>query len=304
MKTSALIIASGATKNSKGFKPMTLLGTITAIERIILTFRQAGIEEIVLVIGSKDTQMEKKLSHFNVIILRNENESAQMLDSVKIGIKYLFNACDNLFIVPADIPLFKAETIEKMIKADGEIVNPSYNGISGHPVCIKKDVIPMILRYSGQDGLRGALNSCSVNRAFVQVQDEGVKVDIEYNSDYERLIGTHSLQKMRVDSKFSIAKEDAFFGADMCQLMTLIQKTESVRLACDQMGISYSKGWKMIDTMETQLGYKAIERKQGGKKGGKSILTKEGTIFFEKYISFEKKAKEAVENIFKEIFKD
>ena len=46
--------------------------------------------------------------------------------------------------------------------------------------------------------------------------------------------------------KLRLARERIFFGPGPAELLMQIRRTDSVRMACEQMGISYSKGWKMI----------------------------------------------------------
>ena len=76
--------------------------------------------------------------------------------------------------------------------------------------------------------------------------------------------------------KLRLARKRIFFGPGPAELLMQIKRTDSVRMACEQMGISYSKGWKMINTMEEELGYKVTKRQQGGRNGGSACLTPEG----------------------------
>lgn len=47
-------------------------------------------------------------------------------------------------------------------------------------------------------------------------------------------------------NKLRIERESAFLGPGSRQLLTFIEETGSVRLACQKMNMSYSKAWKMI----------------------------------------------------------
>ncbi len=102
--------------------------------------------------------------------------------------------------------------------------------------------------------------------------------------------------------KLRLARERIFFGPGPAELLMQIKWTDSVRMACEQMGISYSKGWKMINTMEEELGYKVTKRQQGGRNGGSACLTPEGETLLAKYQELERRSREAVENIFQELF--
>lgn len=102
--------------------------------------------------------------------------------------------------------------------------------------------------------------------------------------------------------KLRLARERIFFGPGPAELLAQIRQTDSVRMACERMGISYSKGWKMINTIEEELGYKVTKRQQGGRNGGNASLTPEGEIFLAKYQELERRSREAVECIFEELF--
>mgnify|MGYP000022545451 CR=1 FL=1 len=71
------------------------------------------------------------------------------------------------------------------------------------------------------------------------------------------------------DIKIKIYQEDLVFGPGLVILMEHILVTESMKDACGEMGMSYSKGWKIINRAEKELGYELLERRHGGKSGGK-----------------------------------
>lgn len=99
-----------------------------------------------------------------------------------------------------------------------------------------------------------------------------------------------------------LVKELTFMGTSEALLLRLIHYTNSVRYACQQMNISYSKGWNMINLMEGQLGYAVVIRRPGGSNGGYTSLTEEGRQLLEKYKRFETEAKDAVQAIFEKCF--
>ena len=60
--------------------------------------------------------------------------------------------------------------------------------------------------------------------------------------------------------KIKIYQEDLVFGPGLVILMEHILVTESMKDACGEMGMSYSKGWKIINRAEKELGYELLER--------------------------------------------
>ena len=65
---------------------------------------------------------------------------------------------------------------------------------------------------------------------------------------------------------------------------------------------SYSKGRKMLDRAEKELGYTIVERSPGGKNGGGARVSDEGLKLLEKYERFEKELTETAAEKYREIF--
>jgi molybdate transport system regulatory protein len=93
-----------------------------------------------------------------------------------------------------------------------------------------------------------------------------------------------------------------FCGPGMVKLLEAIGKTGSVREAVALMGISYSKGWKLLARLEEYLQIPVVDRQQGGKGGGKSALTPEGARFLEKHTAFIAECNGAVDKVFEKYY--
>lgn len=107
---------------------------------------------------------------------------------------------------------------------------------------------------------------------------------------------------LHVSTQVRLAKEDIFFGPGKARLMEYIEKTGSMQEACLEMGLSYSKGARMIKTAEKQLGFKLLERRIGGSGGGGSQLTEKGRELLKKYRQLTRRVQEDADRAFEEIF--
>ncbi|MHC6203404.1 winged helix-turn-helix domain-containing protein [Breznakiellaceae bacterium SP9] len=94
-------------------------------------------------------------------------------------------------------------------------------------------------------------------------------------------------------------KGKPFCGPGMIKLLLEIQQSGNVRSACENMGMSYSKGWKLLARLEQWLGFPIVLRQQGGKGGGEAHLSLEGTAFLDKHCAFVQECKAAVDTLFK-----
>ncbi|MDR0818343.1 MAG: LysR family transcriptional regulator [Oscillospiraceae bacterium] len=103
--------------------------------------------------------------------------------------------------------------------------------------------------------------------------------------------------------KVWLAKDDrGFFGPGTLKLLKLTHDLQSLKAACIQMGMSYSKGWKIVANVERELGYPVLNRQQGGRFGGGCDLTPEGKAIAERYEAFTKRVTEIVTETYSEFF--
>jgi len=66
--------------------------------------------------------------------------------------------------------------------------------------------------------------------------------------------------------------------------------------------MSYSKAWKLIQTMEKRLGFPLLDKKIGGLSGGGSQVTLKGKKLMKRYEQFEKEARKAIEKAYQKHF--
>ena len=117
-----------------------------------------------------------------------------------------------------------------------------------------------------------------------------------------QITSTSGETRLGVSVQVRLAKDGIFFGPGKARLMEYIEKTGSMQEACLEMGLSYSKGARMIKAAEKQLGFKLLERRIGGSGGGGSRLTDEGRDLLKKYRQLTLRVQEDADRAFEEIF--
>ncbi len=296
------IIAAASKKDAV---PLLQVGSIPIVKRIVLTYQQAGIFPIVIVTGAQEEEVRSQLSDYGVIFLHNENcEAPSLFESVKLGLSYLQDKCDRVAFSPVNVPMFTPDTLKLLISTDSPIVTPSYRQTGGHPILLSSAMIPFILAYEGENGLRGAVASMEHLRKWVEVDDEGI---ISSVGDPERLrayLDSHNQSILHPFMRISLEKESLFFNSRVRLLLILIADTYSVRSACDLMALSYAKAWDMLNILETELGYPILTRRQGGSHGGKTELNEKGFLFLSAYREFEDNIFRYTQAEFNRIFRE
>jgi molybdate transport repressor ModE-like protein len=94
------------------------------------------------------------------------------------------------------------------------------------------------------------------------------------------------------------------FGPGIAELIERIDSSGSLRTACAQMGMSYSKAWSIVKSCETSLGFKLLERTVGGESGGGSVVTENGHKMLECYRKLQKEIDIKAESLLRDRFGD
>lgn len=298
--TAALIIASGKTNGRSHFLPEKKIGTISAIERVALIYQKAGIQRIV-VVCEEDNPTKKRIVPMNLTFLSAPADN-EMFDNIKIGIQYLQDKCSSVLISFVDAPMFSVRTIHALTEHSEDLCIPAHHGQCGHPILLPAQYFPQILSYHGSQGLQGATSACNIPRKIIPVDDSGILSDIQKDSSYKKLVATHDVSKLHITSEFQIWKESSFYNSSVHHLLRLTEELGSLAEACRYVGISYSKGRKIVHTIEEQLGSPIIESQQGGKGGGFSRLTKEALDIMQRYDAFCMEAEKNIQELFEKHF--
>lgn len=305
MRTGAVIVAAGMSSRMGDFKPMLSIGNISIAQRVVATLQQSGVEKIVMVTGYNATVLERHLANNGIVFLRNERyESTHMFESACIGLRYIKDKCDRVLFTPVDIPLFTAATVRSLLESGAELALPVCDGKTGHPTLIASRLIDGILADPGDRGLRGAMERTGAEMRLVSVSDRGILHDADTPEDYAALLRYHNAQLVRPVVNLSLVREKPFFDGRTAMLLHLVAETGSVRLACQRMQMSYSNGWNVIRTLESQLGRELIERTQGGAGPRRSRLTEEGEKLLSLYDGCAAALRERAEELYAQYFSD
>lgn len=168
----------------------------TLLSHIISTYINAGVNNILVVTGNWKEETVTAARNFSSVVrfINNNNPGIGMFSSVHKGVSSIDNCIKNFFVHPVDIPLVKEETLLRMkdtvlnSKSNKIYAVPICKNEEGHPVLISSLLIPELLNWNGECGLRGFLSSQKSNKETVNVDDEGTLFDIDDNEYYAEIL--------------------------------------------------------------------------------------------------------------------
>lgn len=195
-QTSAVVLAAGRSARMGEAKQLLRIGDSTVLEHTLENVREAGVDEIVLVLGFSAETIRGGVSAAllnGLKVVVNQQYEQGMASSLREGLAALHPHTNAALIVLADQPFVRPATIDRIIEryrcSDAKIVIPFHDGKRGNPVLLDRSVFPDAMRLEGDTGCRAIFGSHADEIEEVDVDDEGVLLDIDNRADYERLRG-------------------------------------------------------------------------------------------------------------------
>lgn len=88
---------------------------------------------------------------------------------------------------------------------------------------------------------------------------------------------------------------EKFMGIGVLWVLQKTHELGSLRAAANDLGISYSKVYRMIVNLENNLGARVLDRRKGGADRSGASLTEFGIRFAEMYDTFQRECKELLD---------
>ena len=98
-------------------------------------------------------------------------------------------------------------------------------------------------------------------------------------------------------------EQDKFMGIGVLWLLQKISDCGSLRAAAMELGISYSKAFRMVENLEQSLGMAVLSRRKGGMQRSGASLTAFGREFIVLYDAFQKECKALLKDPFEKFTK-
>ena len=184
----AILLAAGQSRRMGAFKPLLPFGNKTVIESCIQYLRDAGIENVVAVLGHRADEIREKLQ--NVAIAINPDPNSEMGASIAAGIRALTDDVRCVLISLVDHPAVPATVVTNLIAEwnnGAKIVIPTWQDRGGHPVLVDLSFRSELLSLDRLGGLRELLKTHQSDVKRLPVESPFVARDMDTWDDYVAL---------------------------------------------------------------------------------------------------------------------
>jgi len=162
---------------------------VPMLERVLLTFRSAEVGRVVVVLGAHAEEVRKRIAFAGEVIVENPRFAEGMSESLRLGLREVGEA-EAAIIALGDQPFVRPGTVDQMVKAyertKARIVIPTYRGVRGNPVLFDRSVFAQVKGIRGDVGAKSVVQRNAADVLEVEVQDIGVLMDIDTDSDIAR----------------------------------------------------------------------------------------------------------------------
>src|SRR5260370_32165120 len=191
----AVVLAAGMSRRMKspGVEPKQVLRLSgkPLVQHALDNIQRSHVDEIVLVLGFAADAVRKQIATDGVRVVVNSDYAQGMGTSLRTGLSALSASVKAAFVVLADQPFVRPETLDRMIACHrepaAEITIPLYKGFRGNPVLLDRTVFPELMGLSCDVGCRAIFGSHTQGIRKVEADDPGVLLDIDSLEDFEKL---------------------------------------------------------------------------------------------------------------------
>lgn len=173
-------------------KALLPIGAKTFIDRLVGIFHPV-VDPVIVVLGhDADLVRHGMRSHSLVTLAINPEPERGMLSSFQCGLRELPSETEAVIFTPVDYPNCRSATVARLaneLRAHScDVVIPICQGVKGHPVCISRRVVGLLLGMPDTGDARDIIRQHRSTTVFVEVDDPGITTDIDTPEEYRALV--------------------------------------------------------------------------------------------------------------------
>lgn len=186
--TSAILLAAGLSSRMGKLKALLPWQGLPLIQYQIEQMQDAGISEIIVVLGSQSDQLQKFIMDYDVKAVLNERYKQGKSSSIRKGAACIKNDSESILVSTVDQPvpantLMKLQQYLKVTQAPAVI--PVYQGKRGHPILFHSSLKDDLLVVTEKTkGLRNVIQKYNKQITYLTVNDPSILLNFNKPEDY------------------------------------------------------------------------------------------------------------------------
>jgi molybdenum cofactor cytidylyltransferase len=188
---SAVVLAAGGSRRMGQTKQLLPIAGQPMVRRVVQAACQAGLAQVVVVVGAEGERVAEVLAGLEVDIVHNPAWEQGMSTSLRAGLDALRPEIEAALLVLADQPGLTPAMLRAVVNgyrtSRAPIVAPFYGGRRGNPVLFARALFAELRQVEGDQGGRALLLRYEQEVVHVHMDDAAILLDVDTRQDYEGL---------------------------------------------------------------------------------------------------------------------
>jgi len=193
----AIVLAAGrSSRMGRAKATLPVDGVDTFLTRIVRTFRDAGVDDVIVVVGHDGDAIASSFSESGLparFVVNAEYDRGQ-LSSLVAGLAVVDRpGVAAVLVTLVDVPLVSAATVRAVIdryrSTRVPIVRPTSGARHGHPLLVDRSLFDALRRADPAAGVKPIVRAHASSDGDIEIADEGAFTDIDTDEDFRRMVG-------------------------------------------------------------------------------------------------------------------
>jgi CTP:molybdopterin cytidylyltransferase MocA len=196
----AIVLAAGrSSRMGRAKATLPVDGGHTFLTRIVQTFLDAGVDDVIVVVGHGADAIASRFSESGLparFVLNRDYDRGQ-LSSLLAGLGAVDRpGVSAVLVTLVDVPLVSASTVRSVIehyrRTHAAIVRPTSGDRHGHPLLIDRSLFDKLRAADPSAGAKPVVRAYATAVGDIPIEDEGAFIDVDTEEDYRRTISARS----------------------------------------------------------------------------------------------------------------
>jgi molybdenum cofactor cytidylyltransferase len=190
----AIVLAAGrSSRMGRAKASLPLGGDHTFLTRIVRTFLDAGVDDVVIVVGHEADEIVGTFAASGLparFVVNREYDRGQ-LSSLVAGLGVVDRpGVAAALVTLVDVPLVSAATVRALVecyhRTHAPIVRPTSGARHGHPLLIDRSLFAELRAADPSAGAKPVVRAHASPAGDLAIDDEGAFLDIDNEDEYKR----------------------------------------------------------------------------------------------------------------------
>jgi len=177
-----IVLAGGSSTRAKVNKLLLEVDRKPLICHTINTI-SPFVDRVVVVTGKYHDELSKVITNAEIVF--NSEHEQGMFSSVLTGIRSAIG--NNVLLIPGDITNVSEASVRALLNGTKAIRIPSFNGETGHPVYLSKEMVDELVKEPIDSRLCDFIARHNNETEIIEVNDKFINFDVDTIEDYMRL---------------------------------------------------------------------------------------------------------------------